>query len=82
MCGAMAYVNSLMEQFKTLQNEMKEMKELYEDRIKSLEERTKVLEEQVKELEDDEEILLVPLCKDCEIETKKHCDVCGGYGSE
>ena len=23
----------------------------------------------------------VPLCKDCEIETKKHCDVYGGYGS-
>jgi len=21
-----------------------------------------------------------PLCKDCEIETKKYCDVCGGYG--
>ena len=27
--------------------------------------------------EDDEER---PLCKDCEIETKKYCDVCGGYG--
>ena len=57
-----------------LQKEMKEMKEM-KDKIKSL-------EEKVKELEDDEEILLVPLCKDCEIETKKHCDVCGGYGSE
>ena len=22
-----------------------------------------------------------PLCKDCEIETKKYCDICGGYGS-
>jgi len=78
MCGDMAYVNFLMAQFETLQKEMKEMK----DKIKSLEDRNKVLEEKVNELEDDEEILLVPLCKDCEIETKKHCDVCGGYGSE
>ena len=21
------------------------------------------------------------MCKDCEVETRKHCDVCGGYGS-
>ena len=72
----MAYVNGLMAQFETLQKEMKEMK----DKIKSLEEQVEELK--AKELEDDEEILLVPLCKDCEIETKKHCDVCGGYGSE
>jgi hypothetical protein len=23
-----------------------------------------------------------PLCRNCEIETKKHCDDCGGYGSD
>ena len=22
-----------------------------------------------------------PLCRNCEIETRKHCDDCGGYGS-
>ena len=22
-----------------------------------------------------------PLCRNCEIETRKHCDECGGYGS-
>ena len=34
------------------------------------------------EEEDEEEDEEKPLCKDCEIETKKYCDVCGGYGSE
>ena len=23
-----------------------------------------------------------PLCKNCEVETRKHCDDCGGYGSD
>mgnify|MGYP003639764998 FL=1 len=31
------------------------------------------------EEEDEEEER--PLCKDCEVETRKHCDECGGYGS-
>ena len=33
------------------------------------------------EEEEDDEEEDNPLCRDCEIETKKHCDVCGGYGS-
>jgi hypothetical protein len=36
--------------------------------------------EDVEDLEFDEEEER-PLCKDCEVETRKHCDVCGGYGS-
>jgi hypothetical protein len=24
----------------------------------------------------------LPLCRDCEIETRKYCDECGGYGSD
>ena len=32
--------------------------------------------------DEEEEEEEVPLCKDCKIETRKHCDVCGGYGSE
>ena len=30
---------------------------------------------------DDEEEEERPLCRNCEIETRKHCDDCGGYGS-
>jgi hypothetical protein len=25
---------------------------------------------------------ITPLCRNCEIETRKHCDECGGYGSD
>ena len=61
----MAHVNGVMAQFKTLQKEMKEMKELYEDRIKSLEEQVEELKaDKIKALEDDEEILLGPVCKE------------------
>ena len=31
--------------------------------------------------EEEEEEEERPLCKDCEVETRKHCDECGGYGS-
>tara|TARA_R110000824_G_scaffold170077_1_gene347319 strand:- start:162 stop:419 length:258 start_codon:yes stop_codon:yes gene_type:complete len=32
--------------------------------------------------EEDEEDEDREQCNDCKIEAKKHCDVCGGYGSE
>ena len=34
-----------------------------------------------KDDEEEEEEEERPLCRNCEIETRKHCDDCGGYGS-
>ena len=48
--------------------------------IKQLKDKIAKLTEELSQLENEEEE--DKQCRDCEIEAKKHCDECGGYGSD
>ena len=63
-------------QFKcSLNSEMNDKERLIHDCLFKLWNKLKDDEEEEEEEEER------PLCRNCEIETRKHCDDCGGYGS-